>query len=131
MFDINGILELENKEDEFFHTEKLIKLDEGFMSIRQTVFMPIENSSHREYIPTIVKFNDNGEKEWERYVSFYSDTEKPINSGRFSMYHIYRIDNKVAIEGCGRDAEDNFKDIIFTIDGSGNIELLPSEEYRK
>ena len=119
--DFNLDIEEITVEEFDFYSNKLFKMDNGYMSVRETVFTPLENESEIFPILTFVKFDDNGKEEWTRHANYYSSGQSPVIGCTFTPNHIYIKDNKITIEASGINSRDELEDVNFTVDALGNI----------
>lgn len=120
----NGYMENTSIEEFDFYSNNIFKLDNGFISVRETVLTPNEDEYTSFSILTFVKFDKNGQEEWRKYVNYYDENENPITSNRFIPDHIYLQNNKVIIEGSEKNKFDDFEYINFSIDSEGNISKI-------
>ena len=111
-------------EEHDFYTNKIFKLDDGFISARETIFVPNEDEDNFFPILTFVKFDNYGKEEWRRYVNYYSDENEPIVSSSYTINHIYFQNNKVIVEGLGTNELGDFEQIHFSIDTNGDIDKM-------
>lgn len=123
---INVNLEVEEtSSEEFdFYTNRIFKMDNGFMSVRETVFTPIEDDLETFAILTFVKFDDYGKEEWIRHANYYDSGQNPVIGNSFVPNHIYIKDNKVIVEGFGCNSNYEYRDVNFTVDTLGNIDII-------
>ena len=93
------------------------------MSVRESLFSPVQDEDEVFSILTFVKFDDNGGMEWIRHCNLYESNDNPIIGDTFVPEHFYIKDNKIVVEASGI-VSDDINTINFTIDALGNIESI-------
>lgn len=123
---INSNKDIENTTiEEFdFYTSNIFELEDGFISVRELLFVPNEDETTQFHILTFVKFDKSGNEEWRKYVNYYEDGKNPIINNVFNVKHIYLHDNQVRVEAEGINSLDELENIKFSINSEGTISKI-------